>query len=116
MYLYGYTLPEGHLKIKKFTFSVIYDFQFHKFAGVQIDVKNVVKHLVSGGQRSAVQNKETFWDRLCTAMGMLTFQFSRAVRNAFWDRQGANKVSSVVRCYKYSYISRIRAKFSSKSH
>ena len=49
-------------------------------------------------------------------MGMLTFQFSRAVRNAFWDRQGANKVSSVVRCYKYSYISRIQAKFSSKSH
>ena len=29
---------------------------------------------------------------------------------------GANEVSSVVRCYKYSYISRNRAKFSSKSH
>ena len=25
-------------------------------------------------------------------MGMLTFQISRAVRNAFWDRQGANKL------------------------
>ena len=40
-------------------------------------------------------------------MGMLTFQVSRAVGNAFWDRQEANKVSSVVRCFKYSYISRI---------
>ena len=49
-------------------------------------------------------------------MGMLTFQVSRAVRNAFWDRQGANKVSSIVHCYKYSHISRIRAKVSSKSH
>ena len=29
-------------------------------------------------------------------MGMLTFQVSRAARNAFWDRQGANKVSSVI--------------------
>ena len=49
-------------------------------------------------------------------MGMLTFQVSRAVRNAFWDRQRANKVSSIVHCYKYSHISRIRSKFSSKSH
>ena len=49
-------------------------------------------------------------------MGMLTFQASRAVSNALWDRLGANKVSSVVRCCKYPYISRIRAKFSLKSH
>ena len=52
----------------KFTFSVICDFQFHKFAGVQTDVKNVVKNLLNGGQRSALQNKKTFWDRLCTAI------------------------------------------------
>ena len=26
---------------------------------------------------------------------MLTFQVSRAVRNAFWDRQGANKLNKV---------------------
>ena len=29
---------------------------------------------------------------------------------------GANKVASVLQCYRYSHISRIRAKFSSKSH
>ena len=44
-------------------------------------------------------------------MGLLTFQVSRAVRNASWDRLGANKLSSLVSCYKYSNISRIRAKF-----
>ena len=31
-------------------------------------MKNVVKNLLNGGQRSAVQNKKTFWDRLCTAI------------------------------------------------
>ena len=35
---------------------------------------------------------------------MLTFQVSRAVRHVFWDRLGANKVSSVLRCYEYSHI------------
>ena len=46
---------------------------------------------------------------------MLKFQVSRAVCNAFWDHQWINKVSSVVRCYNYSHISRIRAKFYLKS-
>ena len=31
-------------------------------------------------------------------MGMLTFQVSRAVRGAFWDRWGTGEVYSVVRC------------------
>ena len=49
--------------------SVLYTYVvFHKFAGVQTDVTNVVKNLLNGGQRSAVQNKKTFWDRLCTAI------------------------------------------------
>ena len=52
-------------------------------------------------------------ENLILVMRMLAFQVSRAVRNAYWDQEGANKVSSVLRTLlKYSYIARIRAKFS----